>query len=203
MTINKENLLENQLNQRALSGLYTIICFSNNKQYIGQSSNVSNRLSKHLSELKHNRHFCKELQNDFNLYTQNDFIFQRLALAEGLNKKKREELETILIEFVPKQFLYNKFASPSERTGILNGFYGHKHTAETINNISLANSGSGLKRHRKPVKLDNIVYDSVTEAERQTGIARRLIRERCHAEKYPNYQFIESRFINVERLSLS
>jgi hypothetical protein len=108
-----------------------------------------------------------------------------------------------LIEVIPKQFLYNKFASPSERTGSLNGFYGHKHTAETINNISLANSGSGLKRHRKPVQIDDIVYNSVTEAERQTGIARRLIRERCHADQYPNYQFIESRFINVERLSLS
>lgn len=203
MTINKENLLENQLKKRALSGLYKIICFSNNKQYIGQSSNVPNRLSKHLSELKHNRHFCKELQNDFNLYTQKNFIFQRLVFTEGLDKKIREKLETILIEVIPKQFLYNKFASPSERTGSLNGFYGHKHTAETINNISLANSGCGLKRHRKPVQIDDIVYDSVTEAERQTGIARRLIRERCHADKYPNYKFIESRFINVERLSLS
>lgn len=203
MTINKENLLENQLKKRALSGLYNIICFSNNKQYIGQSSNVPNRLSKHLSELKHNRHFCKELQNDFNLYTQKNFIFQRLVLTEGLDKKIREKLETILIEVIPKQFLYNKFASPSERTGSLNGFYGHKHTAETINNISLANSGCGLKRHRKPVQIDDIVYDSVTEAERQTGIARRLIRERCYADKYPNYKFIESRFINVERLSLS
>jgi hypothetical protein len=203
MTINKENLLKNQLNKRALSGLYTIICFCNNKQYIGQSSNVPNRLSKHLSELKHNRHFCKELQNDFNLYTQKNFIFERLALAEKLDKKRREKIETFLIQFIPKQFLYNKVASPSERTGILNGFYGHKHTEETINKISLANSGSGLKRHRKPVKIDDIVYDSVTEAERQTGIARRLIRERCHAKQYPNYQFIELRFINVERLSLS
>ena len=187
MTINKENLLQNP---RPLSGLYTIICLSNNRQYIGQSSNVPNRLSKHLSELKHNRHFCRELQNDFNLYTQKRFLFQRLALAEGRDKKLREKIETNLIELIPEQFLYNKFASPSQRTGNQNGFYGFKHTTKAKNQISLANSGNGLKRHRKPVQINDVIYDSVSDAERQTGIARRLIRERCHAKHLPNYQWV-------------
>jgi group I intron endonuclease len=191
MTINKENLLGNQPNKRPFSGLYTIICLSNQKQYIGQSANVPNRLSKHLSELRYNRHFCTELQNDFNLYTHKNFIFQRLALAEGLDKKFREKIETHLIELIPKQFLYNKFASPSQRTGHLNGFSGHKHTVETKSKISLANSGSGLKRNRKPVQINDIIYNSVTEAERQTGIARRLIRERCHAEHHQNYHWVD------------
>lgn len=190
MTINKENLLENELNQRPLSGLYTIICLSNRKQYIGQSNNVPNRLSKHLSELKHNRHFCKELQNDFNMYQHQNFIFQRLALAEGFDKELREVIETNVIESIPKQSLYNKFSSLSERKGNKNGFYGHKHTVQAKKKISLANSGSKVKRIRKPLQIDNIVYNSVAEAERQTGIARRLIRERCHAEYHKNYQWV-------------
>lgn len=190
MTINKENLLENKPNKRSLSGLYTIICLSNRKQYIGQSNNVPNRLSKHLSELNHNRHFCKELQNDFNLYQQNHFIFQRLALAEGVDKKLREKIETNLLQSIPKQFLYNKFASFSERIGSNNGFYGHKHTIEAKRKISLANTGSKAKRHRKPVQIDNVFYNSVSQAEKETGIARRLIRERCHAEYHSNYQWV-------------
>lgn len=191
MTINKENLLENQPNKRPLSGLYTIICLSNRKQYIGQSNNAPNRLSKHLSELKHNRHFCKELQNDFNLYQKENFIFQRLALAEGVDTKNRETIETKLIESIPKKFLYNQFSSFSERTGTKNGFYGRKHTSEAKKKIGLANSGSSVKRIRKPVQIDNVVYSSVAEAERQTGVARRLIRERCHAEYHKNYQWVD------------
>lgn len=190
MPINKENLLETKPNERPLSGLYTIICLSHHKQYIGQSNNVPNRLSKHLSELNYNRHFCKELQNDFNLYKQNNFIFQRLALAEGLDRKLRETIETNLIQSIPKQFLYNQFSSLSERTGNKNGFYGHKQTNEAKRKISLANSGSSVKRIQKPVQIDNVIYSSVAEAERRTGIARRLIRERCHAQYHANYQWV-------------
>lgn len=191
MTINKENLLGNPP-KRPLSGLYTIICLSNNKQYVGQSSNVPNRLSKHLSELRHNRHFCQELQNDFNQYEQNHFVFQRLALAEGLEKKLRETIEKNLIQSIPDTFLYNKFASPTQRTGNLNGFYGHKHSTHAKHKIGSANQGSGLKRHRKPVQIDNVNYNSIAEAERQTGIARRLIRERCHTEHHRNYQWVSN-----------
>ena len=86
--------------------------------------------------------------------------------------------------------MYNKFASPSQRTGNQNGFYGFKHTTKAKNQISLANSGNGLKRHRKPVQINDVIYDSVSDAERQTGIARRLIRERCHAKHLPNYQWV-------------
>lgn len=190
MTINKENLLETKPNERPLSGLYTIICLSNHKRYIGQSNNVPNRLSKHLSELNYNRHFCKELQNAFDLYKQNNFLFQRLAIAEGLDQKHREKIETKIIQSIPNPFLYNKFSSISERTGNKNGFYCHKHTNEAKKKISLANSGSWVKRIRKPVQIDNVIYSSVAEAERETRIARRLIRERCHAENHANYQWV-------------
>ena len=189
MTINKENLLENQP-KKSLSGLYTIICLNNHRQYIGQSTNVTNRLSKHLSQLKKNCHFCKDLQTDFNLYTQKNFVIQRLSLGEAIDKKLRENIEITLIELIPKEFLYNKFASPSQRTGSLNGFYGHKHTEETKKKISLANSVSTVKRQRKPVQINNVIYASVAEAERQTGIARRLIRKRCHEEYHTNYQWV-------------
>jgi len=190
MTRKKENLLEKTLNERPLSGLYTIICLSNHKQYIGQSNNSPNRLSKHLSELNYNRHFCKELQNDFNLYKQTNFIFKRLAIGESFDRKLREQIETNLIQSIPNEFLYNRYASPSERTGNKNGFYGHTHTYEAKKKIGLANSGSGVQRIRKPVQIDNVIYSSVAEAERQTGIARRLIRERCHADYHANYQWV-------------
>lgn len=64
------------------SGIYTIYCKRNDKYYVGQSLNVKNRLEQHLRELRTNTHGNKMLQDDFNLYGEDYFVF---------NKEKNEE----------------------------------------------------------------------------------------------------------------
>lgn len=66
-------------------GLYKIICLKNNKIYLGQSGNLISRLGRHCDNLENNRHDCCELQNDFNKYGKQHFIF--LALEQNLNYK--------------------------------------------------------------------------------------------------------------------
>lgn len=191
-----KNLKENTLSslQRPLSGLYVITCLINNRKYIGQSSNVPNRLSSHLSRLKKNIHHCKELQNDFNSYSKEQFLFQRLPFGEGCSQIERISLETNLIKACCIENRYNQFSNFSERKGSKNPFYGHSHDQETKQNISIANTGS-FRPSSKAVVINGIYYISVSEAERQTKIARKLIRERCHSKDplFKNYQWFREK----------
>ena len=63
-------------------GLYKITCLKNKKSYIGQSSNVLNRLGRHCDALENNRHDCTELQKDFNKYGKSAFIFESLEIGD-------------------------------------------------------------------------------------------------------------------------
>ena len=55
-------------------GVYQIRCKSENKAYIGSSTNCQDRVQKHFSELRLNRHTNKRLQDAFNKYGFEDFI---------------------------------------------------------------------------------------------------------------------------------
>ncbi len=47
-------------------GVYAIHCLITGRRYIGSSTNVENRWSVHKSELKLNKHYSIELQEDYN-----------------------------------------------------------------------------------------------------------------------------------------
>jgi len=56
------------------SGVYAIINITKRKCYIGQADNIQNRASTHISQLKHNKHSIKEMQEDFN--NGDKFVFE-------------------------------------------------------------------------------------------------------------------------------
>jgi len=60
------------------SGIYTITCKINNKIYVGETEDLRMRKFNHFSRLKYNTHSCKNLQDDFNLYGENNFIYEKL-----------------------------------------------------------------------------------------------------------------------------
>lgn len=71
------NKLESSINKKtklfdlscfAQPGIYIITCTRTNKFYIGQTTNILNRLGKHAVNLINNKHECKILQTDFNTY---------------------------------------------------------------------------------------------------------------------------------------
>jgi hypothetical protein len=55
-----------QFNPFFVPGLYWIINKQNQKRYIGEASNLADRLSGHRIQLQNNKHDCKELQDDWN-----------------------------------------------------------------------------------------------------------------------------------------
>ena len=65
-----------------MTGIYKIYCKATNKYYIGQSVNIDKRLKTHLNELKNNKHINQRLQEDFNTYGEDFFIFEKIKEVE-------------------------------------------------------------------------------------------------------------------------
>ena len=55
-------------------GLYKITCTANQKQYIGESSNVLLRLGRHTDSLQKNQNDCAEMQKDFHKYSKKELV---------------------------------------------------------------------------------------------------------------------------------
>lgn len=195
------------------SGLYSIFCVPKQKQYIGYSTYVTRRLNAHKNKLRRGIHECKALQEDFSHYGEQNFVFQKLYLGAGLPVQDLQQLETTVLLTLPPASRYNLYTNWRKRQGTLNPFSGKKHTSQARKAQSDANlekSGfaghhqstrvkqivsqhnSGKKDRRKPLYIENVYYESISEAHEKTGLARRLIRERCHSQKpeFADYRFL-------------
>ena len=200
MTLNyKENLFDFKK-----SGIYIISCLKKEKHYIGESENVTARLCAHKNKLRKNIHENKELQSDFNYYGEKYFLFQKLIFGHGLDKEKRLLLETQILLTLDSNNRYNIYINWKKRDECINPFFGKKHTNEARKAQSMAkkntispfkgkkhnneikkmlskiNSNKTTIERRKPVIIDSIYYESISEASQKTGLNRRLIRDRCH-----------------------
>nr|AIT94654.1 putative GIY-YIG homing endonuclease [Chlorosarcina brevispinosa] len=195
------------------SGLYVITCQRLDKHYVGQSENVTARLNAHKTKLKRGCHESSVLQEDFQKYGENGFLFQKLFFGAGLEKRVREEFETCILLVLSEQSRYNFYTNWRKRGRLTNPFFGKKHTLEARKAQSNAKKGlpspfagkkqsdevrqvlsrhnSGKADRRKPLRIDSHYYESITEASEKTGLSRRLIRERCNSENIPNYCWVE------------
>lgn len=101
------------------AGVYAIINKTKGKCYIGQSENIQNRASSHISKLKHNRHEIEEMQKDFN--NGDRFIFKILKEIPCskifLSKYKRRCAESYYIRCMEelKIKLYNRNYKNAEK----------------------------------------------------------------------------------------
>ena len=210
MTLNyKENLFDFKK-----SGIYVISCIKKEKYYIGESENVRARLCVHKNKLRRNIHENRELQSDFNKYGENFFLFQKLIFGNGVDKENRLKLETLILLTLKPQNRYNIYINWKKRDENLNTFFNKKHTNEARKLQSIAkknklspfkgrnhdnkikkmlsqiNSNKTTIERRKPVIIDSIYYESISEASQKTGLNRRLIRERCHDKtRFEDFQW--------------
>lgn len=94
-------------------GIYYIKCLINKKVYIGSSTNIHIRFSKHLSLLKHNKHSNQYLQNSFNKYKIKNFIFgiiticnkEELLIKEQFYIDRNKNLFNVIIKNITRPTL--------------------------------------------------------------------------------------------------
>ena len=119
-------------------GIYIIKCTESNKVYIGQSIDLKHRIYEHKSLLKKNKHINCHLQNAFNKYGENCFLFEVLEIIEEKDYTKEK------LDILEKQYI-SKFKSNERNFGynIENGGNGiGKLGIETRKKLSLALKGN-------------------------------------------------------------
>lgn len=73
-------------NNKIISGIYMIKNIINNKIYIGESVNIFKRWEEHKDSLKNNKHHSIKLQNDYNIYGEDNFEYKILKVIEDEEK---------------------------------------------------------------------------------------------------------------------
>lgn len=72
-------------------GIYKILCWSTNKFYIGNSSDIKRRFVEHRKNLRGNKHPNSYLQAAWNKYSELDFSFHILEYCENELLVEREQ----------------------------------------------------------------------------------------------------------------
>jgi group I intron endonuclease len=115
-------------------GLYKIVNEVNEKFYIGSSDNIPRRFSRHVLDLKKNRHDNQHLQSAWNKYGSEKFVFEIYKECERslLLEEEQKELNT----WVGKVECYNIRKDARRPVSI-----GEHRSKETIKKISQSQKG--------------------------------------------------------------
>lgn len=123
-------------------GIYKILCWSTNKFYIGNSSDIKRRFVEHRKNLRGNKHPNSYLQAAWNKYSELDFSFHILEYCENELLVEREQyyLNTTLSH--KREFGYN--FSPTAHSNL-----GAKFSEQARQNMSKSHIG---KTHSNETK---------------------------------------------------
>ena len=128
--------------------IYAIQCKVNNKIYIGQTTNYTARIKYHKNFLSKNKHTNPYLQEDYNKYGANNFIFYKLEekVPDNLNLEKEtyymnlyggtnsESIYNVKGNFNDDNKVYAK-SKVAHFKGKYDAFKGHTHTSTSKQQI--------------------------------------------------------------------
>lgn len=153
-------------------GIYCIQCVKTNKRYVGSSVNIKKRLYYHLNRLRNNKHGNIYLQNAWNKYKEESFIYCILKKCSPKNLTKNEEFfireqgEFNLTKIVDRKNQLNKLTKQK----ISNKLKGVKKSNEHANNIKEAQK---IIVHQYTLKGDYVKsFSGLSEVEEKLGISR-------------------------------
>lgn len=122
-------------------GIYTIINKSDNKIYVGFSSNIESRFEKHINELKRNSHINNHLQSSWNKYSSESFHFEILEECEIDFLYSQEHYWATLLNVHDRKFGYNlQPTNPNGTWGV---------SKETRDKISSSNKGKTVSQETR------------------------------------------------------
>lgn len=178
-----------KLQPRLQPGVYMILCLVNDYRYYGETGNISKRLAGHRRDLRRKIHQSRMLQEDFNLFAEENFEFSVLFIGDDWkDRNKRLEKESQLILDHPNQ-CYNTYASMADRTGEKNSFFKKKHEEKTKKLIGDLQRGIAKDMLGTPISIEGKVFPSLAEASRQLNHARKTIRHHIDSSdpRYANW----------------
>jgi group I intron endonuclease len=188
-----------------MMAVYIIINSINSKVYIGSTVDVCKRRCSHFGDLNNNRHSNKHLQNAYNKYDKNAFNMYLLEYVEDKDVLLiREQYWIDLSNVVDKNVGYNNSPSAMNSLGVIhseeskklrsifssgesNPFYGKKHSKETLDQISNANSKPIFQFDLKGNFIKE--WKSATEIQSVERYSRNCIYNCCHhkVQKHKGY----------------
>lgn len=89
------------------SGVYQIYNTKTNKRYIGSSLCVSRRWPQHLYLLRNGKHHSKHLQNAWDKYGEESFVFECLEYCEPEQRLQLEHKYIVEYKSTDREFGYN------------------------------------------------------------------------------------------------
>lgn len=177
-----------------MQGIYQIRNIQNDKIYVGSSIDIEYRIETHIRELRKNHHNNTYLQNAWNKYGEENFVFEIVELVDDVAQLR--DIENWYIKnwkCTTHKFGYNILSDTNIGLGVKaskevrkkiseackgakNGNYGRKHTKEEIQRIR--DNRWGKDYVCKPKKSSYIRKTPEELAE-----SRRLFSEKCKGRK--------------------
>jgi len=131
-------------------GIYKIENLVNGKIYVGQSVNINKRKAVHLHTFRNNKHHGSHIQNAWNKYGEENFIFKTILYCES---SELTYYEQALVDSLSPEYNICKKCVDSP--------LGIKHTEEAVNNMKLHLIGN---THTKGHKLTEEHKRKVSES---------------------------------------
>ncbi len=100
----KKKLKIEYKNAKPQVGIFRIFSKENSKSFICSASDIQSRINRYKTQLKLGTHFCKSLQKDWELYGEQNFLFEVLSDIEPLednesiSENELEEFKFLIIE---------------------------------------------------------------------------------------------------------
>jgi group I intron endonuclease len=152
-----------------ICGIYTITNLVNGKIYLGQGIDINYRWKTHLMSLRKGRHRNIKLQNSWNKYGEDNFIYELLIECEELYLNSEEHYWSNLLYVHEDRYGYN--IRPT------NPYGAHRHSEESKLRMSIASKGKNLGR-----KLSEDTKKKISESNKGNKISelnKEIARQKC------------------------
>lgn len=178
--------------------IYSITCLNNGKIYFGRSQEVEKRWRSHRNMLRKSSHNNLLIQADWNEFGEDSFLFEVIYTTEDLDESI--EIEQMYIDSSD----YEKYNISDARNGG-DTFSNNPRSIETSKIKSIQSSGENNPMYGKPktdymiqktreanskaVVIEGVLYSSITEASKATGVKKTTINYRLNVKSFPQWNY--------------
>lgn len=193
-------------------GVYFLSNLTKTRAYVGSTKNLYRRLKNHSNDLNNNKHYRKELQDDFTI--GDEFVITFIQLP---TKEEAQAAEQVILQaFFDSGKLYNRARDAylsglgkivteeerrktSERSKGNTWGLGRVHTEESRRKMSIGMKGRKFseehklklsERKVKPIEINGVVYQSNKEAAECLGVNIDIVKGRVDSKNFPEWKRI-------------